>query len=112
LLVGLPRDLGGALVLQVIGQQLSIAAAGAILARLEALRGGRLPSPAELLGIDAETLRGIGMSGAKSVYLHDLARAWRMAASIPSGWRPSTTTKPGPSSCRSRAWVGSPPRAS
>jgi DNA-3-methyladenine glycosylase II len=73
LLAGLPRDLWGALVLQVIGQQLSLAAAGAILARLEALQGGRLPSPAELLGIDAETLRGIGLSGAKSVYLHDLA---------------------------------------
>jgi DNA-3-methyladenine glycosylase II len=73
LLAGLPRDLWGALVLQVIGQQLSLAAAGAILARLEALQGGRLPSPAELLGIDAQTLRGIGLSGAKSVYLHDLA---------------------------------------
>jgi DNA-3-methyladenine glycosylase II len=70
---GLPRDLWGALVFQVIGQQLSLAAAGAILARLEASQGGRLPSPAELLGIDAKTLRGIGLSGAKSVYLHDLA---------------------------------------
>ena len=69
----LPRDLWGALVLQVIGQQLSLAAAGAILARLEGLRAGGLPSPAELLGIDAQTLRGIGLSGAKSVYLHDLA---------------------------------------
>jgi DNA-3-methyladenine glycosylase II len=73
LLAGLPRDLWGALVLQVIGQQLSLAAAGAILARLEALQGGRLPSPAELLGIRPQTLRGIGLSGAKSVYLHDLA---------------------------------------
>jgi DNA-3-methyladenine glycosylase II len=32
-----------------------------------------LPSPSELLDIDAQTLRGIGLSGAKSVYLHDLA---------------------------------------
>jgi DNA-3-methyladenine glycosylase II len=73
LLEGLPRDLWGALVLQVIGQQLSLAAAGAILARLEGLQGGRLPSPSELLEIDAKTLRGIGLSGAKSGYLHDLA---------------------------------------
>src|SRR6202035_4168879 len=73
LLASLPHDLWGALVFQVIGQQLSLAAAGAILARLEALQGGRLPSPAELLGIDAQTLRGIGLSGGKSVYLHDLA---------------------------------------
>jgi DNA-3-methyladenine glycosylase II len=43
------------------------------LGRLEALQGGRLPSPAELLGIAAQTLRGVGLSGAKSLYLHDLA---------------------------------------
>ena len=70
---GLPSDLWGALVLQVIGQQLSLAAAAAILTRLEALHGGRMPTPAELLATDAETLRGIGMSRAKAVYLHDLA---------------------------------------
>ena len=70
---GLPSDLWGALVLQVIGQQLSLAAAAAILARLEALQGGRMPTPAEMLATDAETLRGIGMSRAKAVYLHDLA---------------------------------------
>jgi DNA-3-methyladenine glycosylase II len=70
---GLPADLWGALVLQVIGQQLSLAAAGAILARLEALHGGRLPTPAELLDTDAQALRQIGLSGAKGVYLHDLA---------------------------------------
>jgi DNA-3-methyladenine glycosylase II len=70
---GLPSDLWGALVLQVIGQQLSLAAAAAILARLDALQGGRMPTPAELLATDAETLRGIGMSRAKASYLHDLA---------------------------------------
>ena len=70
---GLPSDLWGALVLQVIGQQLSLAAAAAILKRLEALQGGRMPTPAELLATDAETLRGIGMSYAKAAYLHDLA---------------------------------------
>ncbi len=70
---GLPSDLWGALVLQVIGQQLSLAAAAAILTRLEALHSGRMPTPAELLATDAETLRGIGMSRAKAAYLHDLA---------------------------------------
>jgi DNA-3-methyladenine glycosylase II len=68
-----PSDLWGALVLQVIGQQLSLAAAAAILARLEALHGGRVPRPAELLGTDAQVLRQIGLSRAKGVYLHDLA---------------------------------------
>jgi DNA-3-methyladenine glycosylase II len=71
---GLPGDLWGALVFQVIGQQLSVAAAGTILGRLEALHGDRLPTPAELLATDAETLRGIGMSYAKAGYLHDLAQ--------------------------------------
>jgi DNA-3-methyladenine glycosylase II len=70
---GLPNDLWGALVLQVIGQQLSLAAAAAILTRLEALHGGRMSTPAELLATDAETLRAIGMSRAKATYLHDLA---------------------------------------
>jgi DNA-3-methyladenine glycosylase II len=70
---GWPSDLWGALVLQVIGQQLSRAAAGAIQGRLEALHGSRLPTPAELPDTDAETLRRIGLSRAKAVYLHDLA---------------------------------------
>jgi len=70
---GWPNDLWGALVLQVIGQQLSRAAASAIASRLESLYGGRLPTPAELLATEAETLRGIGLSRAKAVYLHDLA---------------------------------------
>jgi DNA-3-methyladenine glycosylase II len=70
---GWPTDLWGALVLQVIGQQLSRAAAGAILAWLEALHGGRLPTPAEMLETDDETLRGVGLSRAKVLYLHDLA---------------------------------------
>ncbi|HWE58064.1 MAG TPA: DNA-3-methyladenine glycosylase 2 family protein [Solirubrobacteraceae bacterium] len=73
LLDGLPSDLWGALVFQVIGQQLSLAAASAILARLEGLHGSRLPTPAELLGTDADALRQIGMSRAKALYLHDLA---------------------------------------
>jgi DNA-3-methyladenine glycosylase II len=73
LLDGMPTDLWGALVLQVIGQQLSLAAAGAIMARLDALHGGRLPTPSELLGTEIEALHGIGLSRAKAAYLHDLA---------------------------------------
>jgi DNA-3-methyladenine glycosylase II len=73
LLEGLPSDLWGALVLQVIGQQLSLASASAILSRLEGLHRGRLPTPTEVLADDDDTLRGIGMSYAKARYLHDLA---------------------------------------
>lgn len=68
-----PSDLWHVLVLQVIGQQLSLTAAAAILARLRALHGDRLPTPAEMLATDTETLRQIGLSRAKAVYLHDLA---------------------------------------
>jgi DNA-3-methyladenine glycosylase II len=73
LLGGMPHDLWGALVLQVIGQQLSLAAAAAISLRLDALYDARLPTPAELLATDVDTLRGIGLSRAKATYLHDLA---------------------------------------
>ena len=68
-----PADLWTALVAQVIGQQLSLAAARAIRARLSALRGGRIPTPAEMLTTDEDTLRGVGLSRAKVVYLHDVA---------------------------------------
>lgn len=70
---GWPSDLWGALVLQVIGQQLSTAAARAIFARLGGLHGGRLPTPTELLAIDDESLRRIGLSRAKITYLRDVA---------------------------------------
>jgi DNA-3-methyladenine glycosylase II len=68
-----PSDLWSAMVAQVIGQEISLAAAAAIRGRLQALRGGRLPSPLQLLAIDEGTLRGIGLSRAKAVYLQDIA---------------------------------------
>lgn len=70
---GWPSGLWAALVFNVVGQQLSVAATRAILARLEATQGGRLPTPAELLATDPETLRGLGLSRAKATYLRDLA---------------------------------------
>jgi DNA-3-methyladenine glycosylase II len=66
-------DLWTALVLQVIGQEISLAAAAAIRGRLAVLYDGRMPTPAELLATDEEALRGIGLSRAKAEYLHDLA---------------------------------------
>jgi len=70
---GWPTALSDALVFNVVGQQLSVAATRAILARLRALHDGRLPTPAELLATDTETLGRIGLSRAKTVYLRDLA---------------------------------------
>ena len=66
-------DLYGALVFQVTGQQLSVASTRRILARIEALFGGRLPSPEELLRADPAELRGAGLSGRKVTTLRDLA---------------------------------------
>ena len=68
-----PMDLYGALLFQVTGQQLSVLATRRILARIEALFGGRLPSPAELLEVDPGKLREAGLSWRKVSTLRDLA---------------------------------------
>ena len=68
-----PMDLYGALLFQVAGQQLSVAATRRILARIETLFGGHLPSPAELLAVDPGQLREAGLSWRKISTLRDLA---------------------------------------
>jgi DNA-3-methyladenine glycosylase II len=68
-----PMDLYGALLFQVTGQQLSVAATRRTLARIEALFGGRLPAPAELLRLDPAQLRQAGLSWRKIGTLRDLA---------------------------------------
>jgi DNA-3-methyladenine glycosylase II len=68
-----PMDLYGALLFQVAGQQLSVPATRRILARIQALFGGRLPSPAELLGTDPGKIREAGLSWRKINTLRDLA---------------------------------------
>jgi DNA-3-methyladenine glycosylase II len=68
-----PMDLYGALLFQVTGQQLSVASTRRILARIEALFGGRLPAPAELLGVDPGVLREAGLSWRKISTLRELA---------------------------------------
>jgi ATP dependent DNA ligase C terminal region len=80
-----PSDLWGSLVLQVIGQQLSLAAAAAILARVEALHGGRLPTPAELLGTSAQALRQVDCPRQKVCTCTTLPRACGTAGSTSSG---------------------------
>ena len=68
-----PMDLYGTLLFQVVGQQLSVAATRRILARIQALFGGHLPSPAELLAEDPGKLREAGLSWRKISTLRDLA---------------------------------------
>ena len=68
-----PMDLYGALLFQVTGQQLSVAATRRTLARIQALFGGHLPAPAELLTVDPSQLRQAGLSWRKINTLRDLA---------------------------------------
>jgi 3-methyladenine DNA glycosylase/8-oxoguanine DNA glycosylase len=68
-----PMDLYGALLFQVTGQQLSVAATRSTLARIQALFGGHLPEPDELLGVDPGALRTAGLSWRKISTLRDLA---------------------------------------
>src|ERR1700759_4967647 len=68
-----PMDLFGALLFQVAGQQLSVAATRGPPARVQVLFGGRLPAPAELLSVPADQLRAAGFSWRKVSTLRDLA---------------------------------------
>jgi len=70
----LPRmDLFGALLFQIVGQQLSVAATRRTLARIEARFGGRLPSAADVLGTEPAQLRDAGLSWRKVSTLRELA---------------------------------------
>ena len=68
-----PMDLYGALLFQVTGQQLSVPATRRTLGRIQALFGGRLPAPAELLAVDPGQLREAGLSWRKIGTMRDLA---------------------------------------
>ena len=68
-----PMDLFGALLFQIVGQQLSVAATRRILERIEARFGGRLPSAADVLGTDPAQFRDAGLSWRKISSLRDLA---------------------------------------
>jgi DNA-3-methyladenine glycosylase II len=68
-----PMDLFGALLFQVTGQQLSVAATRRTLARIVVLFGGRLPSPDELFEVPPDSLRQAGLSWRKVATLRDLA---------------------------------------
>ncbi len=67
-----PADAFGALLRSIVGQQLSTKAARAIHLRLLDLFDGP-PTPAAVLALSEEELRGIGFSRRKVEYVHDLA---------------------------------------
>jgi DNA-3-methyladenine glycosylase II len=70
---GRPADAYGALLRAIVGQQLSVKAARTIYTRLTDLFGGHTPTPEELLAVDPEALRGVGLSRAKATYVRSLA---------------------------------------
>lgn len=61
------------LVRSIIGQQLSVKAARTIWTRFINLFDGQPPMPQDILNHSTETLRSVGLSGAKASYVQDLA---------------------------------------
>jgi DNA-3-methyladenine glycosylase II len=70
-------DLFGALVLEVIGQQISVIAATAIFRRILERFGGRAPDPDQLATVDPDVLRELGLSRQKARTVRDLAERFR-----------------------------------
>ena len=74
-LAELPKlDAFGALIFQVIGQQLSVTATRAILDRLRTLFHGKMPTPRQLLATRPARLRKVGFSARKVATLRALAK--------------------------------------
>src|SRR2546430_4070141 len=67
-------DAFGALVFQVIGQQLSVFATRRILDRVRSVFGGRMPTPADVLAADPAELHRAGLSRRKVETIRSLAR--------------------------------------
>ena len=70
---GPTSDPFGTLLRVVVGQQVSTSAARAMLGRLSALFGDKLPTASELLAAEEEELRSVGLSRQKLSYLRNLA---------------------------------------
>jgi DNA-3-methyladenine glycosylase II len=68
-----PMDLFGALLFQIAGQQLSVAATRRTIARIQERFGGRLPSAADVLGADPAQFRDAGLSWRKVSTIRQLA---------------------------------------
>jgi DNA-3-methyladenine glycosylase II len=68
------QDHYGELVGSIVGQQLSAVAAGTIWRRVLDLFGGRMPTPQQLIKVDDQKLRDVGLSWAKVRYVKDLAQ--------------------------------------
>jgi DNA-3-methyladenine glycosylase II len=80
-------DLFGALVFQIIGQQISVIAATAIFSRLTERFGGRVPNAGELAAVGEGTLRGLGLSRRKAATVLDLAQRFSAGRLSEAGLR-------------------------
>lgn len=67
------RDHYGELISGIVGQQLSTKAAATIWKRILDLFGNQMPSPQQLIGMDADKIRACGVSYPKIGYMKDLA---------------------------------------
>jgi DNA-3-methyladenine glycosylase II len=83
-------DLFGALMFQIIGQQISVIAATAIFTRLTGQFGGRVPDPGELATVDQGTLRGLGLSRRKAATVW----TWRSASAMGACQTPNCVSCP------------------
>jgi DNA-3-methyladenine glycosylase II len=68
------KDYYGELVGSIVGQQLSAAAAGTIWRRVLDLFSGNMPTPEQLIKIEDQKLRDVGLSWPKVGYVKDLAQ--------------------------------------
>ncbi len=58
----------------IIGQQLSVKAAATITKRFRELFGAQFPTPQQILDKDIDSLRSVGLSRSKALYIQDLAQ--------------------------------------
>lgn len=68
-----PMDAFGALIFQIIGQQLSVQSTRRLLTRLRDQFDGKLPTPTQLLGRGSDALRTVGLSRRKVQTIRALA---------------------------------------
>lgn len=68
-----PMDAYGALLFQIVGQQLSVSSTRAILLRLQAHFDGQMPTPVGILAADPDILRASGLSRRKIETIRTLA---------------------------------------
>ena len=73
LVISRRRNVSVYLCFSILGQQLSTKVAATIRKRFLKLYSGK-PSPEKILATSHETLRSIGLSGAKANYMHNVAR--------------------------------------